>query len=243
MFKKEIVKILSRHVNLKEEKIESLLETPLDSELADYAFPCFVLAKKYKKSPVEIAKQLASRIKIGKGKEIENIGVIGPYINFFINKKRLAERIIKIKEDYGKKKGKQKIMVEFPSPNTNKPLHLGHLRNMAIGESVSRLLEFAGNEVIRVNLNNDRGVHICKSMVAYKKWGKDETPEKKGKKSDHFIGEYYVLFRDKSKEEDLEQEVQECLKKWEEGDKETLILWKKMNKWALQGFKETYNTF
>jgi len=134
-------------------------------------------------------------------------------------------------------------MVEFPSPNTNKPLHLGHLRNMTIGESVSRILEFCGEKVIRANLNNDRGVHICKSMLAYKKWGNNQIPGPE-LKPDHLIGDFYVLFSKKAKENpELEQEAQEMLLKWEKGDKETIALWKKMNSWALEGFKQTFKTF
>lgn len=246
MFKKEIVNLLSKHVRMKKQEIEDSLESPPNSEFGDYAFPCFILAKRLNKNPSKVAKDLSKRLEARK--EISKIEVKGAYLNFFINKDLMAKKIIEINEDYGKrklsKKEKKKIMVEFPSPNTNKPLHLGHLRNMAIGESVSRILEFSGNEVIRANLNNDRGVHICKSMVAYKKWGKSDTPEKAKEKSDHFVGDYYVLFNEKLKQNiRLKEEVQECLKKWEQGDKETVELWKKMNKWALEGFKETYRTF
>jgi arginyl-tRNA synthetase len=115
---------------------------------------------------------------------------------------------------------------------------------MALGESVSRLLEFQGNKVIRANLNNDRGVHICKSMLAYEKWGQNKTPESEKMKSDHLIGNFYVMFSKAAKENPaLEEEAQEVLKKWENGDKKTIELWKKMNKWALDGFKETYKLF
>lgn len=239
MFKKEIVSLLSRHVALNKEEISSLLEVPLNEEFGDYAFPCFRISK----NPIEIAKQVAKKLKAGE--EVERIEAVGPYINFFINKNKLAEQILRIKEDYGKKKEKgKKIMVEFPSPNTNKPLHLGHLRNMAIGESISRILEFSGNTIIRTNLNNDRGIHICKSMIAYEKWGKNNNPKKAKKKSDHFVGDYYVLFNKKAKQNpELEKQAQIFLQKWEKADKKTLQLWKKMNKWALDGFKQTYKLF
>lgn len=244
MFKKEIVNLLSKHVHLKSQEIENSLEIPPTKEFGDYAFPCFILAKKLGKNPVDVAKDLAKRLE--SKKEISKIEIKGPYLNFFMNSELLAKKIVAVKEDYGKIKssGKEKIMVEFPSPNTNKPLHLGHLRNMAIGESVSRILEFSGKKVIRANLNNDRGVHICKSMVAYQKWGKGKTPEKARQKSDHFVGEYYVLFNERSKlDKSLKDEAQACLREWEQGDKETRELWKKMNKWAFNGFKETYKTF
>lgn len=135
-------------------------------------------------------------------------------------------------------------MIEFPSPNTNKPLHLGHLRNMTIGESVSRISEFAGEKVIRANLNNDRGIHICKSMAAYKFYGKKRKPNLKKQKSDHFVGDFYVMFNKKYKQNTkLELESHRLLQKWEEQDKSVLALWRKMNKWALDGFKETYKKF
>jgi len=139
---------------------------------------------------------------------------------------------------------KQKVVIEFPAPNTNKPLHLGHVRNMLIGESLSRILEFNGFKVFRVNMNNDRGIHICKSMLAYKKYGKNKTPESEKKKSDHFVGDYYVLFNKKLKEHpELEDETQDMLRKWEQGDSETVNLWKKMNNWAFNGFNQTYKKF
>jgi len=240
--KKQVISLLKEHVNLKESEINNLLEVPPDEKLGDYAFPCFVLAKQLKKNPNEIAQQISKKLKTNKN--IERIETQGPYINFFVDKQRLASKILKIDKDFGKGKEKKKIMVEFPSPNTNKPLHLGHLRNMSIGESVSRVLEFQGNKITRANLNQDRGIHICSSMVAYEKFGKGKTPEKAKKKPDQFVGDYYVLFHKKLKQNpSLEEEARECLRKWEKGDKKTLALWKKMNKWALQGFRETYKKF
>jgi arginyl-tRNA synthetase len=156
----------------------------------------------------------------------------------------LILNVLSKKEKYGIGtigKGKR-TMVEFPSPNTNKPLHLGHLRNMSIGESLSRILEFNGGYVVRANLNNDRGIHICKSMLAYQKWGRGKNPKKQKIKSDHFVGDFYVMF-EKKKTKKLEGEAQEMLRLWEAGDKKTLELWKKMNAWALDGFKETYKNF
>ena len=260
--KKEIAislkKVLSNlKINLKKEEIENLIEIPPSSEIGDYAFPCFSLAKKLhrsvypklwsegaKKNPHEIALEIKKKIS---NKNFEDVQVSGAYINFFVDKKKFAENIIKEilkeKENFGKSNigRKEKTMVEFPSQNTNKPLHLGHLRNMSIGESISRILEFNSEKVIRANLNNDRGVHICKSMVAYKKYGKNKKPIKK---SDHFVGDFYIRFNQIVKEnKDYEKKAQECLQKWEAKDKETLDLWKKMNKWALDGFKETYKKF
>ncbi|HJX05659.1 MAG TPA: arginine--tRNA ligase, partial [Candidatus Nanoarchaeia archaeon] len=136
---------------------------------------------------------------------------------------------------------KEKVMVEYPAPNTNKPLHLGHVRNMLLGNSICNILAFAGYQAIPVDLVNDRGVHICKSMLAYQKWGKNKQPDKK---SDHFVGDFYVMYSKKEKEHpELEKEIQEMLRKWEAGDKEIFELWNKMRKWALDGFKQTYALF
>ncbi len=237
MFKEEIIKLLSKKIDLSKPKLRELIEIPPESKFGDYAFPCFILAKDLKKNPADIAKTIARKLK--STTKIEKIENFGGYVNFFINKEALAEQIIKINQNYGKGKENKKIMIEFPSPNTNKPLHLGHLRNMAIGESISRILEFSGNTVIRANLNQDRGIHICKSMVAYQKYGKNKNPQKK---SDHFVGDYYVLFNKKTNPK-LEEQARQCLVKWENEDPATLNLWNKMNNWAYEGFKETYNLF
>ena len=149
-------------------------------------------------------------------------------------------------------------MVEFSSPNTNKPLHLGHIRNNLLGWSVSRLLEANGHKVLKVNLVNDRGIHICKSMLAWLKKGNGETPESSGKKGDHLVGDYYVAFNNMYKEEvdrlvgegmtkeEAEKaapslkEAQDMLRKWENGDRQVVELWKKMNGWVYEGFDKTY---
>jgi len=233
-FRNEIIKILNK------EKISpELLEVPLNSTMGDYALPCFHLAKKYKRAPQEIAKELQKKFK--PNKFVKEIEANGPYLNFFIDttkrNEKVIKQILKEKDKYGyKKKSKKNIVIEFPSPNTNKPLHLGHLRNMSLGESISRVYESQGFKVLRTNLNNDRGVHICKSMLAYEKWGKNKKPDKK---TDHFVGDYYVLYSKKETTK-LKEEVQELLRKWEANDKATIKLWKKMNKWALDGFDQTY---
>ncbi len=236
-----------KNIKLEEQEIDKILEIPPSLEMGDYSFPCFFLAEKLKQGPNQIALEIREKIK-NLPSEIEDIQTSGPYINFFLNRKNFAIAIIKEvldkKDAFGKLsyQGK-KTMVEFPSPNTNKPLHLGHLRNMAIGESISRILEFNGEKVIRANLNNDRGIHICQSMAAYKKYGKNKEPAKKIK-SDHFVGDFYVLFNKRSKKnKKLEIESHRLLQKWEQGDEDTIDLWKKMNKWALDGFKKTYEKF
>ncbi|MBS3084446.1 arginine--tRNA ligase [Candidatus Pacearchaeota archaeon] len=236
------------NVKLEDEKISSFIEIPKDYSKGDFAFTCFFLSGIMKMPPHEIAIQI--RKAIGNAPlEFSDIETAGAYINFFLNRKSLAYQIIKkIKKEgdnFGKNNGgkKEKTMIEFPSPNTNKPLHLGHLRNMSLGESLSRISEFNGEKVVRANLNNDKGIHICKSILAYKKWGKGKKPSEK-LKSDHLVGNFYVLYSKKEKENPgIEKEVHDLLGKWEKGDKETVNLWKKMNKWAFQGFNETYKNF
>jgi len=218
-----------------------LLEKP-KSEFGDYAYPCFNFSQKIRKNPNEAAKEIAEKLKEYKTQ------VLGPYINFFIDDnylKNVIKEILEQKEEFGKQKpNNKKIVIEYPGPNTNKPLHLGHVRNMVLGYALSKILEANGNKIIHVNINSDRGVHICKSMLAYQKFGKNDSPEKSKLKGDFFVGKYYVLFaKEAEKNPELEKEALEMLKKWEEKDPETVELWKKMNKWALDGFKETYEKF
>ncbi|MEK6847958.1 MAG: arginine--tRNA ligase [Nanoarchaeota archaeon] len=235
-------------VKIPDSQLWNLIELPPSQEMGDYAIPCFFLSSILKLDPHEIALQVREKIGEPNATDFEDIRVEGPYVNFFLNRKSLARQtvwdIITKKKEYGSSslgKGKR-TMVEFPSPNTNKPLHLGHLRNMSIGESLARILEFNSEKVVRANLNNDRGIHICKSMLAYEKWGREKTPEEKKIKPDHFVGNFYILF-EKKKNKKLEEEAQELLKMWEAGDKKTLMLWKLMNDWALEGFAETYKKF
>ena len=236
---KNIQKLADCEISIAE--LAAKLEIPPSRELGDFAFPCFVLAKSLALAPAEIAEKLADLVS---GQVlIQRAEASGSYLNLFVNRPALAvavlEEVLEAGDDFGSasKTGKQ-LVIEYPSPNTNKPLHLGHLRNLTIGESLARLLEAAGNKVARVNLFNDRGIHICKSMLAYQKLGNDAEPDKK---SDHFVGDYYVKFAELAKQdENLEIEAQEMLVKWEQGDEETLVLWKKMNGWAFEGFKETF---
>lgn len=242
-FKKKKIKITR-------EEIENHLEIPPSVEMGDYAFPCFFLAEQLKDNPHQIALELRQNIGTESATDFDDIMTKGPYINFYFDRKNLARKsvweTISKKKEYGKiniGKG-ERTMIEFSSPNTNKPLHLGHLRNLAIGESLSRISKFVGEKVIRANLNNDRGIHICKSMLAYKKWGKEIMPYDKKIKPDHFVGKYYVMFeKNYKKKKKLLDEAQDLLVKWEQGDRRTLLLWKLMNDWALEGFKETYKNF
>lgn len=220
------------------------LEKPPKEIGADLALPCFALAKKLKKSPQEIAKDIASGIEKGMKKGlIKKMEAAGPYVNFYADWDKLGKTIIKeiLKDDekYGSANKKEKIMIEYSSPNSNKPLHVGHLRNGSIGMSMANILSFSGNNVIKANLVNDRGIHICKVMVAYEKFAGGKTPDKK---SDHFVGDLYVLYH-KNEDDQLKKEAYEMLKKWEEHDKKAITLWKKINKWTIEGIKQTYKTF
>ncbi len=243
-FKQEIIKIIKKEVSLSSSQIDSLLEIPPDSKMGDFAFPCFSLSKELKKAPNIIADNLSKNIK--PKSPITEVKAIGPYLNFFIDKNLLAssvlKEIIKSKSCFGSLPSNNKtIVIEYPAPNTNKPLHLGHVRNMLLGSTICNILAFAGFKTVPVDLVNDRGIHICKSLLAYQKWGENKQPDKK---SDHFVGDYYVMFNNKVKDfPELEDEAKELLKKWESGDKETLALWDKMRKWALDGFKQTYELF
>ena len=241
-YKEKIAELLAEKTKFDKEKIITLIEVPPQG-LGDYAFPCFVLAKEVKENPMDIARVLSEEITAD---FLEKVETKGPYVNFFISKGDLStsvlknifdNKIIKIRE-------KGKVMIEYSGPNTNKPLHLGHLRNNSLGMAFSNLMESLGLDVIRANIINDRGIHICKSMLAYQKFANGKTPESEGKKSDHFVGDMYVLFSEKAKENPtLEDEAKTMLKKWEENDKEIIALWEKMNKWALSGMKETYELF
>ena len=244
MFKGVIAKLLAKATGLLEGEIDSLLEIPPSPELGDFAFPCFILAKSLKKAPNIIAQELSKKLK--PKAPISEVKAVGAYLNFFVDKSKLSTDVIKnilnCAACYGSwPLKKEKVMIEYPAPNTNKPLHLGHVRNMLLGNSICNILAFAGYQAIPVNYVNDRGVHICKSMLAYQKWGKNKQPDKK---SDHFVGDFYVMFSQKAKEHpELEEETQELLRRWEAGDKELVALWKKMNRWALDGFNDTYKKF
>jgi arginyl-tRNA synthetase len=238
-FKQEIVSLLSKATGLSLNDVAVLVSVPPESKLGDYAFPCFRLGKNSK----EEAEKLKKKLKLPEF--IFKVEVAGPYLNFFLDKKYLIEmtltEIIKQREKYGCGKLNKKVVLEFCSPNTNKPLHLGHVRNMSLGDALGKIISFQGSKVHAVEIINDRGVHICKSMLAYQRWGKNCLPNKK---SDHFVGDYYVLFAKKAQEDPtLEEEAQKMLVAWEHDDKEVRAIWKKMNKWVLDGFNQTYQRF
>lgn len=255
-FKEELVQVLQKATKLSHEEVSTLLTSPPNPAMGDYAFPCFKLggstkgkslgqgeSKNSSGNPKDAAEKLKKKLTLPSF--VEKVEAAGPYLNFFIDKKILSKEIIvtvrKQKNKYGQANSKKTIVVEYCGPNTNKPLHLGHVRNMALGNSICRILSFAGNKIHPVNIINDRGIHICQSMAAYQKWGKEKKPDKKG---DHFVGDYYVQFAKKLKEDpSLKDEAQELLFQWEMKDKEVRTLWKKMNTWVLKGFAETYKRF
>ncbi len=225
-----------------------------------YTFVVFPFLKVTKGNPESSGTQIGEWLK-AHSKEVEGFNVVKGFLNLEIADEswmsHLKHLLTNNYEASVPSNGK-KVMVEFSSPNTNKPLHLGHLRNNFLGDAVSRIFEANGYEVKKVNLVNDRGIHICKSMLAYQKMGNGETPETTGLKGDHLIGKYYVKFDQLYKEEinalvnkgvnpeEAKKEVpsikeaQALLKKWENNDPETVALWEKMNHWVYDGFDKTY---
>ena len=223
-----------------------VMEFPPKPELGDIGFPLFGFAKTFKKSPNQIALALEIWLKNqNEGISGGSAKAVGPYLNVFYDRPEIISKILERGSaegwfDHKPLLGKR-VMVEFSCPNTNKPLHLGHLRNNVLGESISRILSLAGADVRKVNLINDRGVHICKSMLAYQVYGGGRTPADEGLKSDHFVGKYYVMFNAlKAEDPKAEEKAQELLRRWEAGDTEVLALWKTMNSWAVEGIKATY---
>jgi arginyl-tRNA synthetase len=223
-----------------------VLERPPKPELGDFGFPMFPYAKLLRSSPMQLAQAVAALIAVDpEAKGLGEAKAEGPYLNVRLERASVAAAVLKeaSARSWGSSSALagKKVMVEFSSPNTNKPLHLGHLRNDVLGESLSRILAKAGAEVRKINHPNDRGTHICKSMLAYQAYGKGSTPQSEGLKGDHFVGKYYVLFN-KLKEEDpkAEEKAQEMLVKWEAGDPEVRELWQRMKDWVLEGIKVTY---
>ena len=223
---------------------ELIVERPPKPELGDLAVPMFPYAKTLRMAPQKIAESVAATLNEKNRGKCETAG---PYLNVWLSRPAVAEEVLGAVDREGERYGHserfsgRKVMVEFSCPNTNKPLHLGHLRNDALGESVSRILGAAGAEVRKVNLINDRGVHICKSMLAYREFGEGKTPESEERKSDHFVGDYYVKFNQwAGQDKSAETQARQMLQQWEAGDEEVHELWKLMNRWAIEGIQETY---
>lgn len=225
-----------------------VVETPPKPEMGDIAFPMFPFARSLRKGPPVIAAEIARRVPGVPGAgEAGTALAAGPYVNVRLAPAAVIGDILSEIAAEGASYGRgtamsgSRVMLEFSCPNTNKPLHLGHLRNDAIGESLSRILSAAGATLRKVNLINDRGVHICKSMLAYRMFGGTATPESAGVKGDHFVGGYYVKYAQWAKEHpEAEEEVREMLRKWEEGDPDVVALWRRMNGWVVAGIEESY---
>ena len=228
----------------------------------DYTLVVFPLVKLARKAPEAVATEIGEKV-VASAAEFCSFNVIKGFLNLSLAPTFWAERFgeISADENYGVAPSTGRtIMIEYSSPNTNKPLHLGHIRNNLLGYSVAQILAANGHNVIKANLVNDRGIHICKSMVAWLRYGNGATPESTGKKGDHLVGDYYVEF-DKhykaeikeliaggmSEEEAKKQapillEAQEMLRKWEAKDEAVRALWEKMNGWVYDGFDVTYKT-
>jgi len=254
---------------------------PPRPELGDLAIPCFALAKPLAMNPARVAAELVPALErelrgdaaAGELPALQALAAAGPYVNLTFEAGSLAtwvtRRVGEGAAPFGRDfpATRHRTMVEYSAPNTNKPLHLGHVRNNLLGLSLCRILAAAGEEVIPVNLVNDRGIHIAKSMVAYERWGEGRTPEQAGVKGDHFVGDFYVRFgaalraetdalarergedpaglaeearRALEDETEIMRAARESLRRWEEGDPGTRRLWETMNGWVYAGFDETY---
>jgi arginyl-tRNA synthetase len=249
------------------EALKSLYDTtddvtlqPTRKEFAgSFTYVVFPLVKSLRKNPVEIGEAIGAYL-VENVAAVSGFNVVKGFVNIELNDSVWVDTFNAFLENKPETvaEKKQSVMVEFSSPNTNKPLHLGHLRNIFLGDAVARILKANGNQAVKTCLVNDRGVHICKSMIAYQRFGNGETPESSGIKGDHLAGKYYVAF-DKAykaeiaelmaggmteelakKEAPLMKATQEMLVKWEESDAEVMELWKKMNTWVFAGFNETY---
>ncbi|PIN93515.1 arginine--tRNA ligase [Candidatus Pacearchaeota archaeon CG10_big_fil_rev_8_21_14_0_10_31_24] len=235
--KNKLIDVL-KVTKLSDEEISSLIEVPKNSDLGDYAFPCFSLAKSFKKSPAEIAQDLIKKITLPK--EFEKVEFKGPYLNFFVNKKILAKNTLdlikKQKDNYGSSTlGKnKKIVIEFSSPNIAKPFGIGHLRSTIIGNSISNICKFQGYKIIKINYLGDWGTQFGKLITGYTKFG-----DKKALKENpiqHLL-ELYVLV---NQSPDLEQEARDWFKKLEQGDKTAIALWKTFKELSLKEFDKIY---
>ena len=239
----------------------SLQKTKKEFE-GHYTLVVFPFLKMSKKGPEQTAQEIGEWLKAN-ASEVSSFNVIKGFLNLTIATTCWIDVLNEVyaAESYGITKADNNsplVMVEYSSPNTNKPLHLGHIRNNLLGFALSEVLKANGNRVVKTNIVNDRGIHICKSMLAWQKWGNGETPESTGKKGDHLVGDYYVMFdkhykaelaelqsKGLSKEEaeaqsTLMAEARNMLRLWEAGDLEVVSLWENMNSWVYAGFDETY---
>ncbi len=230
--------------NIAKNEYEVVVEVPPNPDMGDLAIPLFSYTNILKMKPFEIANIIKNDIE--KDPTIYESVVKGPYLNIFLDRNSIFDSIVEDILSKGDNFAKQKtnnikVVLEFSSPNTNKPLHLGHCRNNVLGAFISNIYRFCGYTLTSINLINDRGIHICKSMLAYKLFGNGATPESEHKKSDHLVGDFYVKYAIEEKNNpDLEKQAKGMLVDWENNDSDTIELWKKMNGWAISGMKETY---
>ncbi|MCK9546939.1 MAG: arginine--tRNA ligase [Sphaerochaeta sp.] len=222
-------------------------QVPPKPEMGDIAFPLFAYAQLLHIGAPILAKRLKERIEALDDRPTGELLVSGPYLNIKIDVASLATALNATIQEAGEGYGAngsldgKRVVIEFSCPNTNKPLHLGHMRNDSLGMSMAAILKANGADVRKVNLINNRGVHICKSMLAYQKFSNNETPQSSGIKGDHLVGNYYVKFAQWAKEDPTaEEQAQQMLKKWEEGDSEVMALWQRMNEWTMAGLYESY---
>lgn len=239
--------------------VPSTTKKEFEGNLTIVVFP---FLKASHKRPEDTAQEIGEYL-VANCEAVEKFNVIKGFLNITIKPSFWTSVLqsVEATENFGFKPvtdDSRMVMIEYSSPNTNKPLHLGHVRNNLLGFSLAKIMEANGNKVVKTNIVNDRGIHICKSMLAWLKWGNGITPEKAGKKGDHLIGDFYVAF-DKHYKEELQQlmdggmtkeeaeanstlmkEARTMLKKWEDGDEEVRSLWRTMNEWVYAGFDETY---
>ena len=243
------------------EKMVQLQKTRSEFE-GNLTLVVFPFLKISKKSPEQTAQEIGQYL-TDHCEAVASYNVVKGFLNLVVAPQAWLSMLTDIDADeqYGHKQATEEsplVMIEYSSPNTNKPLHLGHVRNNLLGWSLAQIMQANGNKVVKTNIVNDRGIHICKSMLAWLKWGNGETPETSGKKGDHLIGDYYVAFdkhyreevkqlmaqgmdEEKAKQEaPLIKEAHEMLVKWENNDPEVRALWEKMNNWVYAGFDETY---
>ncbi|HIG98679.1 TPA: arginine--tRNA ligase [Candidatus Woesearchaeota archaeon] len=248
-FRDAVVGLLAEHTNVSRSEISAKIEVPSDDLLGDYAFPCFFLAKELKKSPVAIATETASRVNdaLASAKEgiIERAHAAGPYINFFVNKAGLAATVLaaveKEKGGYGGSKNGKIIMVEYFHANTHKAVHIGHVRNICLGESLCRILEFSGNKIVRVNYQGDIGPHVAKCIWGIQNLNLGAPPAINRLR---WLGNVYVQANTAVEgNEKLEADVKQLLLRIYAGDKELNQLWKETRQWCLEEFDEMYKDF
>ena len=244
--KKKVISLLRKIDEFEKVDLENLLEIPKEKSNGNFSLPVFIFAKEMKKNPNEICIFLKDKIdKVFCHYDIiKSVVCSGPYVNFFLNFKVLKDEILN--QDFSKitTLEKEKILLEWPSPNSNKPLHLGHLRNILLGQVLCNLFEKTGNKIIKVNLNNDRGIAICKSMLMYEHFGENKNPKDENIKDDYFVGKFYEMFEEKNSENsNYENEAKNLLIKYENDDWKTLSLWKILRDWTIDGHRKTYKRF